>query len=71
MISVESLKMEFAAKPLFENVSFVVNNKDRIALVDPDSPNRPDFPTTILRPGERYATSTEFRFTTNRKEQSK
>ena len=33
MISVESLKMEFAAKPLFENVSFVVNNKDRIALV--------------------------------------
>jgi aldose 1-epimerase len=24
----------------------------------PDSPNRPDFPSTVLRPGEEYATST-------------
>ena len=33
MISVEGLKVEFSAKPLFQNVSFVVNDKDRIALV--------------------------------------
>lgn len=27
-----------------------------------DSPNRPDFPSTVLRPGERYRSVTEFRF---------
>jgi aldose 1-epimerase len=30
----------------------------------PDSPNHPEFPTTILRPGERYRTRTVFRFGT-------
>jgi aldose 1-epimerase len=30
----------------------------------PDSPNQPDFPPTILRPGENYETTTIFRFTT-------
>jgi len=33
MISVESLTVEFSVKPLFKDVSFVVNNRDRIALV--------------------------------------
>lgn len=33
MISVDNLKMEFGAHPLFEDVSFVINKKDRIALV--------------------------------------
>ena len=33
MISVEGLKVEFSAKPLFQDVSFVVNDKDQIALV--------------------------------------
>ena len=33
MISVEGLKVEFGVKPLFEDVSFVVNDRDRIALV--------------------------------------
>ena len=33
MISVEHLQVEFAAKPLFADVTFVVNKKDRIALV--------------------------------------
>lgn len=33
MISVEHLKVEFSAKALFEDVSFVVNKRDRIALV--------------------------------------
>jgi aldose 1-epimerase len=28
----------------------------------PDSPNRPEFPTTTLRPGEEYRTVTEYRF---------
>lgn len=28
----------------------------------PNSPNRPDFPTTNLRPGEVYRTVTEYRF---------
>jgi aldose 1-epimerase len=30
----------------------------------PDSPNQPGFPSTILQPGERYSTSTVFRFGT-------
>lgn len=33
MISVEGLKVEFGATPLFTEVSFVVNKKERIALV--------------------------------------
>lgn len=33
MISVEHLKVEFAAKPLFDDATFVVNRRDRIALV--------------------------------------
>ena len=33
MLSVESLSVEFSARPLFSDVSFVVNAKDRIALV--------------------------------------
>ncbi|MFD2093464.1 aldose epimerase family protein [Blastococcus deserti] len=30
-----------------------------------DSPNRPEFPSTVLRPGEQYATTTTFRFGTS------
>ena len=33
MISVEGLKVEFGVKPLFVDANFVVNDKDRIALV--------------------------------------
>jgi len=29
----------------------------------PDSPHRPDFPSTVLRPGELYVSETRFRFT--------
>ena len=29
----------------------------------PDSPNRPDFPSTVLRPGETFRSHTEYRFT--------
>nr|WP_262986070.1 aldose epimerase family protein [Streptomyces sp. CBMA123] len=28
----------------------------------PDSPNRPDYPSTVLRPGERYRSRTVYRF---------
>jgi len=33
MISVENLKIEFSSRPLFEDVGFVINERDRIALV--------------------------------------
>ncbi len=33
MVSVEGLKVEFGIKPLFSDVSYVVNDRDRIALV--------------------------------------
>ena len=33
MISVEKLKVEFNAEALFSDVSYVVNEKDKIALV--------------------------------------
>ena len=28
----------------------------------PDSPNKPNFPSTVLRPGETYKTRTVFKF---------
>jgi aldose 1-epimerase len=28
----------------------------------PDSPNRPEFPSVVLKPGERYEETTVFRF---------
>jgi aldose 1-epimerase len=31
----------------------------------PDSPNHPNFPSTVLRPGERYDTTTVYRFSTD------
>ena len=30
----------------------------------PDSPNKPDFPTVVLKPGETYSTNTVFKFST-------
>ncbi|UCC96365.1 MAG: galactose mutarotase [Phycisphaerales bacterium] len=30
----------------------------------PDSPNKPDFPSTLLKPGERYTSTTIYKFTT-------
>ncbi|GLW73774.1 aldose 1-epimerase [Kitasatospora phosalacinea] len=32
----------------------------------PDSPNRPDYPSTVLRPGEEYRSTTVYRFTAGR-----
>lgn len=31
----------------------------------PDSPNRPHFPSTVLRPGERFRSTTVLRFTSD------
>ena len=33
MISVQNLKVEFSARPLFDNINYVINKNDRIALV--------------------------------------
>ena len=33
MISIDNLCVEFSARPLFSNVSYVINDRDRIALV--------------------------------------
>jgi aldose 1-epimerase len=32
----------------------------------PDSPNQPDFPSTILRPGQQYHSKTIYRFSVDR-----
>ena len=32
----------------------------------PDSPNRPEFPSVVLKPGEQYRTATVYRFSTAR-----
>jgi aldose 1-epimerase len=36
----------------------------------PDSPNRADFPSVILRPGERFRSTTMFRFDTRSADQT-
>ena len=46
MISVEGLKVEFNATPLFEDVSYVINKKDRIALVGKNGAGK----STMLSP---------------------
>jgi aldose 1-epimerase len=35
----------------------------------PDSPNHPEFPSTVLRPGQVFHSTTIFRFTTDAKNQ--
>ena len=45
MISVNNLSIEFSAKRLFDNISFVVNDKDKIALVGKNGAGK----TTLLK----------------------
>ena len=33
MISINNLSVEFSAKSLFDNINYVINDKDKIALV--------------------------------------
>ena len=45
MISIQGLKVEFGSQVLFENISFVVNKRDKIALVGKNGAGK----TTMLR----------------------
>ena len=45
MISVEQLTVEFGGSPLFDEISFLVNPKDKIALVGKNGAGK----TTLLR----------------------
>ena len=55
MISVENLKVEFGVKPLFSEANFVVNDRDRIALVGKNGAGK----STLLKIlcGQQQATS--------------
>jgi aldose 1-epimerase len=47
----------------------VLRQSDGIAFETqhfPDSPNKPQFPTTVLRPGETFRSTTEFAFSTDK-----
>jgi aldose 1-epimerase len=49
-------------------IQFYSANGNSVALETqhfPDSPNRPEFPSTVLRPGETYKTTTVFSFGTD------
>ncbi len=54
MISVEHLSVEFSARPLFSDVSFVINKKDRIALVGKNGAGK----STLLKILSGHAEST-------------
>ena len=41
MVSVNDLTMEFSARPIFSNVSFVVNKNDKIGLAGKNEPASP------------------------------
>ncbi|MGP1435710.1 MAG: ABC-F family ATP-binding cassette domain-containing protein [Phocaeicola sp.] len=55
MISIDNLKVEFGATPLFHDVSFVINNRDRIALVGKNGAGK----STMLKiiDGQQHPTS--------------
>jgi aldose 1-epimerase len=45
------------------NITFVKNSGLCLETQHfPDSPNQPDFPSTILRPGEQFVSQTIFKF---------
>ena len=54
MISIDNLSVEFGAKPLFSGISYVVNDRDRIALVGKNGAGK----STMLKiiAGEEHAT---------------
>ena len=45
MISIQNLSVEFSAKSLFDNINYVINKKDRIALVGKNGAGK----TTLIR----------------------
>jgi galactose mutarotase-like enzyme len=42
---------------------WVPDRDEPCLLVYPDSPNRPNFPSTVLQPGERFTSTTIYRLT--------
>jgi len=49
----------------FSGLGVEIHKRDGLALETqhyPDSPNRSAFPSTMLRPGERFSSTTTFRF---------
>ena len=49
VISVEGLSVEFNATPLFADVSYVINKKDRIALVGKNGAGKSNYVENIGR----------------------
>ena len=45
MIAIQNLTVEFSARPVFDNISYVINNRDRIALVGRNGAGK----TTMMR----------------------
>ena len=45
MIAIQNLTVEFSARPVFNNISYVINNRDRIALVGRNGAGK----TTMMR----------------------
>jgi len=48
-------------KPIQKNAAFCMETQHY-----PDSPNKPDFPSTILKPGEKYHTETKYKVSVNK-----
>jgi aldose 1-epimerase len=71
-ISTTEPSLQFFSGNIFDGIEVGAENRayrryDGLALETqhlPDSPNRPDFPTTELRPGESFHSVTSFRFST-------
>ncbi len=53
----ESLPSKTPGKPLCKFAGVALETQHY-----PDSPNRPDFPSTVLRPGQKFRSTTEYRF---------
>ncbi len=55
MVSIEHLTMEFSSKPIFDDITFLINPKDKMALVGKNGAGK----TTLLRllAGEQVPTS--------------
>ena len=48
MISIEGLSVEFGGNPLFDDITYVINKKDRIALVGKNGAGKSDRKSTRL-----------------------
>ncbi|MBP5290299.1 MAG: ABC-F family ATP-binding cassette domain-containing protein, partial [Paludibacteraceae bacterium] len=45
MVTIEAVSMEFSAKPILNDITFLINRKDRIALIGKNGAGK----TTLLR----------------------